>query len=75
MSGRARTITAIALIELLLAGLWFWLAQKVLAHPESASPDAQQVIGQTLGAAMGVIAGLAIPLYMIARKNDLKAGG
>lgn len=74
MSRRMRTLIAIGTIEVLLAGLWFWLAQKVLAHPESASPDAQVVIGQTIGAAMGVLAGLAIPLYLIARKNDLSAG-
>lgn len=72
MSRRMRTLLAIGIIEVMLAGIWFLLAQKVLAHPESASPDAQAVIGQTMGAAMGVIAGLALPLYLIARKNDLK---
>ena len=32
------------------------------------------MIGQTMGTAMGVIAGLAIPLYLLARRNDLKDG-
>lgn len=72
MSRRMRTLLGIGIIEVMLAVIWFLLAQKVFAHPESASPDAQVVIGQTMGAAMGVIAGLALPLYLLARKNDLK---
>jgi hypothetical protein len=74
MSKRMRTLLAIGTIELLLAGLWFWLARMAATNPDAASPDAQVVIGQTMGAAMGVLAGLAIPLYLIARKNDLAAG-
>ena len=72
MSRRTRTVIAIVMIELLLAGLWFWLARVAAMHPERASPDAQAVIGQTIGTVMGVLAGLAIPLYLFARRNDLK---
>jgi hypothetical protein len=72
MSRRTRTIVGIGLIELLLAGLWFWLAQHAAQNPDRVAPDAQVVIGQTMGAVMGAIAGLAIPLYLFARKNDLK---
>jgi hypothetical protein len=67
-------LIAIGIIELLLAGLWFWPAGSVAAHPERASPDTQAVIGQTIGGVMGVLAGLAIPLYLFARRNDLKDG-
>lgn len=74
MSRRTRTLLAIGVIEVLLAGLWFWLAGMAAANPDRAAPDAQKVIGETMGAVMGVLAGLAIPLYFIARKNDLKDG-
>ena len=72
MARTTRVFLAIAIIELFLAGLWFWLARMVIAHPENAAPEAQVVIGQTIGAAMGVIAGLAIPLWVLARRNDRK---
>jgi hypothetical protein len=71
MSRRKRTLIGIGLIELLLGGLWFWLALHAAQNPDRVSPDAQAVIGQTMGAVMGVIAGLTIPLYLLARKNDL----
>ncbi|HEV7732046.1 MAG TPA: hypothetical protein VGR62_07785 [Candidatus Binatia bacterium] len=74
MSKRTRTLIAIGTIEVLLAGLWLWLAGTVAANPDRASPDAQKVIGETIGGAMGVLAGLTIPLYLLARKNDLKDG-
>jgi hypothetical protein len=73
MSKRMRTIVGIGTIELFLAGLWFWLAWSAAMNPDRVSPDAQVVIGQTMGGAMGVLAGLAIPLYLLARKNDLKS--
>lgn len=75
MSKRTRTLIAIGTIEVLLAGLWLWLALTVAENPQGAAPDAQKVIGETIGAAMGVIAGLSIPLYLLARKNDLKSDG
>jgi hypothetical protein len=75
MSKRKRTLLAIAGVEVLLAGIWFWLAVTVAQNPERASPDAQVVIGETMGMAMGILAGLTIPLYLMARKNDLKDGG
>lgn len=74
MSKGKRTLLAIATIELLLGGLWFWLARTVAMNPSGAAPDAQVVIGQTMGLVMGVLAGLAVPLYLMARKNDLKGG-
>lgn len=70
MSKGLRTLLAIGTIELLLLGLWFWLAHMAAMQPERAAPDAQEVIGRTIGTVMGVLAGLAVPLYLMARKND-----
>ena len=47
MSKRTRTLIAIGAIELLLAGLWPWLAGTAAANPDRASPEAQKVIGET----------------------------
>ncbi|MEA3004320.1 MAG: hypothetical protein QOH81_3108 [Sphingomonadales bacterium] len=72
MSRTTRTIIALALIELFLAGLWLYLAH-LAATSAGASPDAPRVIGRTMGAAMGVILGLSPFLYLLARSNDRKA--
>ena len=72
MSRAKRTILALVLIELLLAGLWFYLAA-MASGSSGASPDSGRVIGQTMGTAMGVVAGLAPFLYLFARSNDRKA--
>jgi hypothetical protein len=75
MSKRMRVLLAVGVVEVLFAGIWLWLAVTVASNPERASPDAQVVIGETMGMAMGGLAGLAIPLYLLARKNDLAKGG
>ncbi|HYI40909.1 MAG TPA: hypothetical protein VE053_11385 [Allosphingosinicella sp.] len=63
-----RTMLALVLVELLLAGLWYYLASAPGAGPESG-----RVIGQTMGTAMGVVLGLSPVLYLLARSNDRKA--
>jgi hypothetical protein len=63
-----RTILALVLLELILAGLWYYLATAPGAGPESG-----RVIGQTMGTAMGVVLGLSPLLYLLARSNDRKA--
>ncbi len=72
MTRTKRTILALILLELLLAGLWFYLANMAATSP-GASPDSGRVIGQTMGAAMGVVLGLSPVLYLLARSNDRKA--
>ena len=68
MSRRKRTVIVLVLIELLLAGGWLWLhRQSTLGH---ASPDAPRVIGQTFGAAMGLILALSPFLYLLAARHD-----
>ena len=72
MSRTKRVIIVMALIQLLLAGIWIYLAH-LAATSAGAHPDAQRVIGQTMGSAMGLLLGLTIPLYFLARVNDRKA--
>jgi peptidoglycan/LPS O-acetylase OafA/YrhL len=68
MTRRKRTILALVLLELFLAGLWYYLASA-----PGASPDSGRVIGETMGIVMGVVLGLAPVLYLLARSNDRKA--
>jgi hypothetical protein len=72
MNRAKRTILMLVVIEILLAGLWLYLAKMASTSP-GASPDAGRVIGHTMGTAMGVVLGLAPLLYLLARSNDRKA--
>jgi hypothetical protein len=72
MSRAGRTILVLALIEILLAGLWLYLARLAATSPGT-SPDAARVIGRTMGGFMGLILGLSPFLYLLARSNDRKA--
>jgi hypothetical protein len=72
MTRAKRTILALVLLELILAGLWLYLADMAAGSP-GASPDAGRVIGRTMGTVMGVVLGLAPLLYLLARSNDRKA--
>lgn len=67
MSYRTRTIAAVVLIELLLAGFYLYIA----AMPGN-TPDAAAERGRIIGTVMGVIAGLSPILYLMARRNDRK---
>ena len=68
MTRAKRTIVALIVLELLLAGLWYYLARA-----PGAGPDTARVLGETMGTAMGVILGLSPLLYLLARSNDRKA--
>ena len=70
MSKRKRTLLAIVLVELLLAGIWFYLAGLGAAHPERVAPGFQQTVGSTMGAAMGAFLGLGFILFLMAAKRD-----
>jgi hypothetical protein len=72
MSRTKRTILLLAVIEILLAALWFFLANLAARSPGT-SPDAARVIGQAMGTAMGVVLGLAPFLYLLARSNERNA--
>jgi hypothetical protein len=68
MSRAKRTLLALALLELMLAGLWYYLASA-----PGAGPDTGRALGETIGTAMGVVLGLSPLLYLLARSNDRKA--
>lgn len=70
MTYKTRTILAIITIELLLAGIWFYLAARGLERPSRVTPDFQQTLGSAMGAAMGALLGLGLVLVLIAAKRD-----
>ena len=72
MSRTKRVIIVMALVELFLGGLWLYLAHLAATSPGT-NPEAQGVIGETMGGAMGLLLGLSLPLYWLARSNDRKA--
>jgi hypothetical protein len=67
-----RTILALVLLELILAGMWIYFA-RLANSSASAGPDSGRVIGQTMGTVMGVFLGLSPFLLLLARSNDRKA--
>jgi hypothetical protein len=67
MSANVRLLVGFGLVELCLAGLWMWLA-KAAAH-SSTAPDAQVVIGQIMGAAMGIIFALGCVIFFVRRSK------
>jgi hypothetical protein len=72
MSRRKRTLIAIVVIELLLAGGWIWLHGMAMTSPH-ATKDSARVIGEVFGGAMGLVLALSPLLYLMARKNDRTA--
>ena len=70
MSKKARTLLVIGLVELLLAGIWLYLANLGASQPGRVTPDFQRTLGSTMGAAMGGFVGFGLLLYLVAAKND-----
>ena len=68
MSPTVRLIIGIVLIELLLGGLWLWLAG--MAAESSAHPRAQVVIGQSMGGAMGIVLALGCVIFFVRRSRQ-----
>jgi hypothetical protein len=73
MSKKARLILVMFIIEAALAGLWWYLARYGMANPDRVTADFQQIVGQTMGMAMGALLGLGIILFFVAARNDRKA--
>ncbi|TGQ69601.1 MAG: hypothetical protein E5V49_15050 [Mesorhizobium sp.] len=73
MSKKARVILVAVIIEAALAGIWWWLARYGMANPDRVTADFQQVVGQTMGMAMGGLLGLCVLLFFVAARNDRKA--
>lgn len=70
MTYKTRTLLAIALVELLLAGIWFYLASLGATNPDRVQPGFQENLGSTMGGAMGVFLGFGLILFLMAAKRD-----
>lgn len=70
MSRKRRVIFAVAFVEMVLAGIWFYLAQMGLDQPGRVTADFQTTLGQTMGQAMGAFLGFGLLLFFMAAKND-----
>lgn len=70
MSKKKRTLLAILVVELLLGGIWFYLAAQGAGDPSRVTEDFQTTLGSTMGAAMGAFLGFGVLLYFIAAKQD-----
>ena len=73
MSKKARLILVMFIIEAALAGLWWYLARYGMANPDRVHADFLEVVGQTMGMAMGGLLGLGVILFFVAARNDRKA--
>lgn len=72
MNKKTRLLIALGVIELLLGGIWFWLASFGATNPDRVAANFQATLGQTMGAAMGALLGFGVLLYFIAARNDAK---
>lgn len=80
MSRKKRVVITFIVVELALAGLWYWLHLQrslqdsrpgsITVSNDAATLEAQAVIGSTMGMAMGAVAGFFVLLFLIAAKND-----
>ncbi|PBC12187.1 hypothetical protein [Mesorhizobium sp. WSM3859] len=73
MSRKARVIVVAIVVEAFLGGIWWYLARFGLANPDRVAPNFQEVVGQTMGMAMGALLGLCFILFFVAARNDRKA--
>lgn len=70
MTYKSRTMLAIALVELLLAGIWFYLASLSATNPDRVEPGFQENLGSTISGAMGVFLGVGLILFLMVAKRD-----
>jgi hypothetical protein len=73
MTRKRRAVLGIGLVEVMLAGLWVYLEMLGGSHPDRISPQFHQVVGQTMGGAMGFIAAIGVVAYLAAAKHERKA--
>jgi hypothetical protein len=73
MTKKLRVFIAVATIELMLGGLWFYLSLLRWEQGGQGAPDAQATIGSTMGMAMGAFLGLGCLMMFVAAKNDRAA--
>lgn len=70
MTYKTRTILAIILAEVILAGIWFYLARMGRVQPDRVAPESQATLGSTMGMGMGGLLGLGVLLFFMAAKQD-----
>jgi hypothetical protein len=70
MTYKKRTILAVILVEVILAGIWFYLARMGQEQPDRVAPEFQATLGSTMGMAMGGFLGLGVLLFFLAAKRD-----
>ncbi|WP_287121625.1 hypothetical protein [Mesorhizobium sp.] len=63
MSKKERVFLVTVIIEAALAGLWWCLASYGMANPDHVTADFQQVVGQTMGTAMGALLGIGVMCF------------
>jgi hypothetical protein len=59
-----RVAIGIGFLELMLGGIWYYLAHDMAASGNS-SPESQRELGQMMGGAMGAVLGFAIFLSLV----------
>lgn len=70
MSRRRRVLFALIFVELLLGGIWLYLAHLGASQPGRVAPEFQQTVGSTMGAAMGAFLGLGLVLFLLAGRRE-----
>jgi len=70
MTYKMRAIVGVVLVEILLGGIWFYLAALGAEQPDRVTADYQTTLGSTMGMAMGALLGFGVLLFFIAAKRD-----
>jgi hypothetical protein len=70
MSKLVRFMVGMAAIELLLAGLWYWLAIQ-----PGAGPDTAETLGSMMGGAMGLVLAFGLALFLLGNVARKRSGG
>lgn len=74
MSRHNRMLIGFLLVELLLAGVWYWLYRLGIDHPKQARPDFLPTVHSTMGGVMGAVFGLGLVLYLAALVKSRRQG-
>lgn len=73
MTKKLRVIITVAMAELMLGGLWLYLAGMRADQGGEGTTDALATIGSTMGMTMGAFLGFGLLLMFVAAKNDRAA--
>lgn len=72
MQRSTRILILLVIFELCLAGLWLWLMAGLRAgdlRPAGDPAETVAVVSQTLGAVMGVLAGVMLTIWFVLRRK------